>query len=445
MKTSLKQTDVESIAEIVRATTRSQSAVAGPVVYRRQPIHTVYGGAHLFSSAIVEKFRDQSLRSLKENSPTPAAFARALQLAGDQEFHKNLYNRVVDKLRHEPVEDYRIDFEDGFGRRSKEEEDTHAVRAAGEMAKAMVEGTLPPFIGIRVKPTTVQYVGRASRTLDLFLTNLLAQTGNKIPANFVVTLPKVDSVKHIVALVKILDLLEERFGLPAGILKMELMVETPRMFTDILPFVLDLSRGRCVALHFGPYDFTASLDITTSHQRLDHPACDLSRALLQLSFAGTGVFLVDGPTNIIPVGPYRAEKGKSLTPRQHLSNRQVVHEAWRLSYRNISRALEQGYYQGWDLHPAQLPVRYAATYAFFLTEMEHMAHRLKTLLSTASGTSFRQSVFDDAATGRGMINFFQKGFHCGALTEADFRTLGFNPGDVLQGTLMRTFDGKRPK
>ncbi len=445
MKTSLKQTEIDRIAEMVRAATRPQQTPSGPVVFRRQPIHTVYGGAHLFSSSVVEKFKEQSLASLKENAPTPAAFAGALQLAGDQEFHKKLYHRVVEKLRHEPIEDYRIDFEDGFGRRSGEEEDAHALHTAGEMAKAMAEGALPPFTGIRVKPITTQHVGRASRTLDLFLTHLLGRTGNKVPENFVVTLPKVDSVKQIVALVRMLELLEERFGLPAGILKLEIMVETPRMFTEILPFVLDLSRGRCGALHFGPYDFTASLDITTSHQRLDHPVCDLSRSLLQLSFAGTGVFLVDGPTNLIPVGPHRPEKHKQLTNRQRMSNRQAVHDAWRLSFRNISRALEQGYYQGWDLHPAQLPVRYAATYAFFLTEMEQMALRLKTLLGAGSGTSFRQSVFDDAATGRGMINFFQKGFHCGALTEADIRALGFNAGDVLQGTVMHIYDREKKK
>ena len=426
MKTTLKPGDIESIAGIAQVIAGSSAESRLITTSGRQPIHTVYGGAHLFRADIVQKFRDQSLGSLKEYAPTAASFARALELGGSTGFQNKIYQRVVDKLHREPVEDYRIDFEDGFGTRPDEEEDLQAVRVAGELGKAMAAEVVPPVIGLRVKPITMQYVGRASRTLDLFLTHLLEQTGNRLPANFVVTLPKIDSAKQIVALVKLLEILEARFFLPPGILKLEMMFETPQMFTDILPFALDLSRGRCTAVHFGPYDLTASLHITSSHQRLDHPVCDLSRALIQLSLAGTGVFLSDGPTNLIPVGPFRESMNKRLTPRQRLINRRAVHDAWKVSFRNISRALEQGYYQGWDLHPAQLPVRYAATYAFFLTEVEQMSLRLKSFLEAGSGLSSGQALFDDAATGRGLVNFFQKGFHCGALTTSDLNVAGLS-------------------
>jgi citrate lyase beta subunit len=427
MNTSLGQTDLDLIAGIIRDTNTSLPERPGLNTFKRQPIHTVYGGAHLFSADVVRKFSEQSLKSLRENAPTAVSFARAVQLGGDVDFGKKIYQRVLDKLRCEPVEDYRIDFEDGFGLRSDQEEDEHAVRAAGELAKAMAAGSVPPFIGVRIKPLTLQYSGRAIRTLDLFLTRLFEQNGKKLPDNFVVTLPKVDSEKQVIALVKILEILETRFLLSPGILKLEVMVETPRMFAgnnSLLSSLPDLSRGRCFAAHFGPYDFTASLNITSSHQRLDHPACDIARSLIQISLAGTNVFLSDGPTNILPVGPYRAVKGKPLTPRQRLTNRERVHNAWKLSFRNISRALEQGYYQGWDLHPAQLPVRYAATYVFFLAELESTTQRLKTFLDGITRVSLRQSVFDDAATGRGLFNFFRRGFICGALTTRDVKAAG---------------------
>jgi len=64
----------------------------------------------------------------------------------------SVYNRVLEKLKREPVEDFRIDFEDGYGNRPDAEEDGHAESAALEVARGMQEGSLPPFIGIRIKP-----------------------------------------------------------------------------------------------------------------------------------------------------------------------------------------------------------------------------------------------------------------------------------------------------
>src|SRR6476646_10655817 len=100
-----------------------------------------------------------------------------------------VHARVGEKLRNEPVEDFRIDFEDGYGYHSDAEEDAHASEAAGQLARAMHDGTLPPFIGIRIKPLSTASRGRAIRTLDLFLSKLLTDT-RALPPNFVVTLPK---------------------------------------------------------------------------------------------------------------------------------------------------------------------------------------------------------------------------------------------------------------
>lgn len=446
MGTTLTQTDLEMLAGMVKTFSGPSIGEDSILTSRRQPIHTVYGGAHLFSAEIAEKFRNQSLKSLNEYGPTPASFARAIAMGGNADFHKKVYRRVLDKLKHEPIEDYRIDFEDGFGERPDDQEDFHAVRTANELGKAMAAGIVPRGIGIRIKPLNPREAARSARTLDLFLTTLFEETGKKLPANFVVTLPKISSEKQIVALVRLMEMLEKRFQLPSGILKLEVMVETPQMLHNtpagsVLSSLTDLSEGRCVAAHFGPYDFTASLNITSSHQRLGHPVCDITRLLISLSLAGTGVFLSDGPTNILPVGRYREDKGKRLTRRQCLANRQAVHTAWRLSFKNITHALEQGYYQGWDLHPAQLPVRFAATYAFFLSVLEEMTGRLNTFLSGMTRVGLHQSIFDDAATGRGLINFFRRGFQCGALTPEEVRSAGLTEIDLMPRFPERS-DGK---
>jgi len=102
-----------------------------------------------------------------------------------------VYYKVINKLKTEAIEDFRIDFEDGYGNRSDEEEDQAAIDAAMEVARGMKEQTLPPFIGIRIKPFTEEMKERGLRTLDLFLGRLSKETNGKLPENFVVMLPKV--------------------------------------------------------------------------------------------------------------------------------------------------------------------------------------------------------------------------------------------------------------
>ena len=118
----------------------------------RQPVHTVYGGAHLFSAETARKLGDLALRSLETYAPDAETFAEAVGIKG--ELASTVYDRVRDKLKREPVEDFRIDFEDGYGNRAVAEEDGHAESAAAEVARGMEAGTLPPFIGIRIKPFT---------------------------------------------------------------------------------------------------------------------------------------------------------------------------------------------------------------------------------------------------------------------------------------------------
>src|SRR6266540_6633944 len=147
---------------------------------------------------------------------------------------------------------------------------------------------------------------------------------------FVVTLPKIQLPEQVTVLADLYDTIEPRVGLPPRTLRLEFMIETTQSILDErgqsnLPKFLDAARGRAVAAHFGTYDYTASCNITASEQRMDHPACDFARHNMQVAYAGTGLWLSDGATNIMPIPPHRGHK---LTPEQVEENVSTVHRAW---------------------------------------------------------------------------------------------------------------------
>jgi citrate lyase beta subunit len=411
----------ESMQEITRGLQPSLAAFASRYPGespRRQPVHTVYGGAHLFKSNTAPRLSELSMRSFETYAPDAQTFAQALGLP--DKLADTIYGRVREKLSREAVEDFRIDFEDGYGTRPDTEEDGHAVSAALEVAKGLEAGTLPPFIGIRIKTFSEELHTRSIRTLDLFLTTLAKQTGGRLPENFVVTLPKIISPAQVATLSDIFDLLEPKLGLATGSLKMEMMVETTQSIINErgesnLPLMLAAARGRCTAAHFGTYDYTASCSITAAYQDMLHPACDFARHVMQVSFGGTGIWLSDGATNIMPVAPHRGE----LSPKQEGENLQVVHRAWKLHYEHVRHSLANAFYQGWDLHPAQFPTRYAAVFTFFLEGLEAASERLQNFVAKAAQATLVGDVFDDAATGQGLLNYFIRAINCGAVNEQE--------------------------
>ncbi len=412
--------------ELKAANQRFQRAYPGETL-RRQPIHAIYGGAQIFSSGLVKKFSEASLHALREYAPDGKALGRVFHGdAADEALWMRVHERVVHKLKTLPVEDFRIDFEDGYGNRPDAEEDGHAESVAKEVAKGFSEGVLPPFIGIRIKAFSDPCYPRAQRTLDLFLTTLFKETEGKVPDGFVVTLPKVTLPEQTRALARCLGLIEKKVGLAHGILKFEFMVETTQAILNeqgISPLksFVEAGEGRCVGAHFGTYDYTAGCNITAMYQAMEHPACDFAKQMMKVALAGTGILLSDGATNVMPVGPH---KGENLTAAQRKENEVVVHRAWRLSYSNIRHSLADGFYQGWDLHPAQLPVRFAAAYSFFLEGLVPTTDRLKAFMGKAAQATLLGDVFDDAATGQGLLNFFLRGLACGALTEAEAKASG---------------------
>ena len=448
---------------------------------RRQPVHTVYGGAHLFKADSATRLGALALRSLDQFAPDFLTFARAIGLPGAEQLPAagalgtsdlnahlesnpdavkavdpaawlahTIYRRVIEKLQREPVEDFRIDYEDGYGNRPDTEEDGHAAQGAMEVAAGMTRNSLPPFIGIRIKPFTEELRERSVRTLDIFVSTLLEQSGGRLPGNFVVTLPKITIPDQVALLSDLFEALEKQNSLAAGSLKMEMMIETTQsMINDRgeinLPLLLASARGRCVAAHFGTYDYTASCSITAAHQHMMHPACDFAKSLMQVSFAGTGIWLSDGATNIMPVAPHRVAAGEGqLTEEQIEENQTTVERAWKLHYDHIQHSLVGGFYQGWDLHPAQLPTRYAAVYSFFLQSLDAASERLRNFVEKAAKATLVGDVFDDAATGQGLLNYFLRATNCGALTEEEALQLsGLTRDELRSGSFVKILKNRQ--
>jgi citrate lyase beta subunit len=424
MPSSLTRDDTQGIVADLQAANAAFMKRYPGESGKRQPVHVVYGGAQLFKSDSTVKLGAIGLRTLEQYAPDHSRFAHALGLNGNERLEELIYTRVIEKLQREAVEDFRIDFEDGYGNRTDAEEDGHAESVAREVALGLKNGTLSPFIGIRVKPLNEELRERSIRTLDIFLTTLLQESGSVLPPNFIVTVPKVTIPEQVSFFVKILQRLETKLGLESGVLVFEIMIETPQAILNAegrsaLPLLADAGEGRITGAHFGTYDYTAGVNITAAHQRMQHPACNFARHMMQVAFAGTGIWISDGSTTILPVPMHRPPEGGSLNPDQAQENLHGIHRAWKLHFDDIQDSLMRGFYQGWDLHPGQLPTRYAALYSFFLEGFAPAAERLRNFVNKAAQATLVGEVFDDAATGQGLLNYFLRAINCGAVSEED--------------------------
>ncbi len=377
----------------------------------RQPVHTVYVPGDLFTAGTVTTWGNEARAALAAHAPTSAALAEATGVAHDAV--DAVYDAVVAKLSAEPVEDLRIDFEDGYGARPDDEEDAAVLAAAATLATAAESGEAPPYFGIRFKCFERPTRARGLRTLDLFVT-ALADAG-AISDRLLLTLPKVTAVAQVSAMVWACERLEQALGLASGQLRFEVQVETPQAIlgadgSALVAPMVHAGRGRVSGLHYGTYDYSASLGIAAAYQSLDHPAADHAKAVMQLAAAGTGVRLSDGSTNVLPIG----------TTDQ-------VWAAWRLHARLVRRSLERGYYQGWDMHPGHLPTRYLATYTFFRDGLDAVTTRLRSYLEQRAG-----AVLDEPATAVALAGFLARGLDCGAVSESEVTELvGVDPAALL--------------
>ncbi|MFD5748783.1 DUF6986 family protein [Streptomyces sp. NPDC127033] len=386
----------------------------------RQPVHTVYVPADAYGADTVRSWGDQALAALDEHAPDAASLARVLGLS--DELAGPVYERVRDKLVREPVEDLRIDFEDGYGPRPDDEEDEAAARAARlvhEAYDAGAPGASAPYTGIRVKCLEAAVRERSVRTLDIFLSGLMAAGG--LPDGLVLTLPKVTYAEQVAAMARLAGEFEKAYGLEPGRIGFEIQIETSQAIlaadgTATVARMIGAADGRAAGLHYGTFDYSACVGVSAAYQASDHPAADHAKAVMQVAAAGTGVRVSDGSTNVLPVGP---------TPQ--------VHEAWRLHYGLTRRALARAYYQGWDMHPGHLPTRYAAVYAFYREGLAPAAARLAAYVAKAGG-----AVMDEPATARALSGHLLRGLDCGALDHDEVtRLTGLTRADLEGFTLPR--------
>ncbi len=397
---------------------------------RRQPTHVVYGGMHLFTAETPRKLGQLAQTQLTTFAPDPQRLAEIFEL--EPTIASEVFAKVNDKLRAEPIEDYRLDSEDGYGHRSDQDEDEHATTAGRQTRRLFREGTPPPFFGLRLKPLSKELAPRALRTLERFLDGLTDGDERAVPRGLLITLPKVTSPAQLTALADLLDVIERERRLEPGTFRLEAMIESGPGLLDAdgrcsLAAFPRAAKGRLFAAHLGAYDYTASLDVAAPAQSLTHAACDHLRQLMKLAFAGTGVFLSDGATTLLPLAPH---KGTPLTSAQHAENERAVHQAWRAHFANVRHALNQGFYQGWDLHPGQLVPRYVATYAFFLEHREAMTKRLANFIAQLGQATSVGTSFDDAATGQGLLNFFLRGASCGAFGARELSATGLTRAEL---------------
>ncbi|SPF05586.1 DUF6986 family protein [Streptomyces sp. MA5143a] len=360
----------------------------------RQPVHTVYVPGDAFAADTLRTWGDRALATLDAHAPDAASLAAVLglpdHLAGP------VYDRVRAKLEREPIEDLRVDFEDGYGPRPDAEEDEAAARAARLIGQAYANGTAAPYMGIRMKCMEAPVRDRGIRTLDIFLTGLLEAGG--LPDGLVLTLPKVTYPEQVTAMVRLLEAFEKARGLASGRIGFEIQIETSQAIlaadgTATVARMIGAAEGRATGLHYGTFDYSACLGVSAAHQAGDHPAADHAKAIMQVAAAGTGVRVSDGSTNVLPVGPS-----------------EQVHDAWRLHYGLTRRALARAYYQGWDMHPGHLPTRYAAVFAFYREGYEQAAARLSRYANRAGG-----DVMDEPATAKALSGYLLRGLDCGAL------------------------------
>jgi citrate lyase beta subunit len=424
MQTSLAAGATDDLVALVEAAIDAHDARRRRGAWSgRQPVHTVYVPADRVDGGTVAAWGREAVRLLDVHAPGPADLADAVGI--DRGLAGPVRERVAAKLASEPVEDLRIDFEDGYGVREDADEDADAVRDAAVAAAP----DAPAFIGLRVKSFADGHHRRAIRTLDGFVTGMLETTGGRLPAGFVVTLPKIIAVAHVEAFAGVLGRLEEALGLPERRLVFELQVETVESIIGhagrvTLPSLVDAAGGRLVGAHFGVYDYTAACGLPADQQRLDHPACDFARHIMQVPLAGTGIRLSDGSTNRAPTD----------------DSREAVHAVWARHAGLVRRSLAHGFHQGWDMHPSHLVSRFAAVHAFHLAHLDDTVARLAAWSAARDGRAADghgdsgardddpgRGVVDEPATIRALLASLRRAVDCGAADADAYPAGGFDP------------------
>ncbi|MEY8566867.1 hypothetical protein AALF15_09865 [Corynebacteriaceae bacterium 7-707] len=398
---------------------------ATPVTWR-QPVHTVYVPAHLITgdgtpgADLPRRWGSDALAAL-DGHGRPADLARDLGISAD---HAETVGHLTrEKLLREPVEDLRIDFEDGFTQRGvppenrDADEDTRARQAAAVLATWFsAPGTsghaTPAFAGIRFSSFDPAVRDRGLRTLAIVLEELAGRDVLRTVLEndrraLRLTLPKVQHHRQVEAFTGVLRAMEASLGVPE--IPFEVQVETPQAILAAdgaaePARLIAAGEGRVLSLHYGTYDYSASLGVDAAEQALDHPVADHAKDVLQVATAAVGVELSDGSTNRIPVG-----------------TRAGMLEGWRIHHHLVARHLRRGIRQGWDLHAHQLVTRHMTTIAYFRADWRASAERLRDYVA---GDTSRW--MDEPATAKAMAGYLVRAHGCGAVTDRELQTTGLD-------------------
>lgn len=358
-----------------------------------QPVHTVYTSADNAAPDVVSGWSEAAVRILDANRDVLAELA-------DRAVVDDTRARLVEA----PITDLRFDFEDGY---RGDDADGDARRAGTALTNLGVKG------GIRIPGLTAADWRRSVRILE----QVLGEFGT-VPAGFVFTIPKFRALQQVEAAVRLCQALEQAHGLPDRSLRYELQIESPQAViaadgTATVASALQVSEGRCEALHYGTYDYSAACGISAQYQSLDHPVADHAKAVMLAAAAQTGTWVADGSTQVVP----RGDAGQ-------------VAAALRLHFGLVTRSLRRGYYQGWDMHPGHLVTRWMANFTFYRSALAEAAPRLAAYLG-------RTDDFDEPASAEALARAVLRGFDCGAFTE-DSAAVG--PRSVLADLVARKRD-----
>ncbi|CAM3067086.1 HpcH/HpaI aldolase/citrate lyase family protein [Williamsia muralis] len=358
----------------------------------KQPAHTVYVSAADVDADTPGTWGDRASAIADEAAAVVADLDRT-----------GIASLVQARLRSQPIEDLRIDLEDGYGWRPDVVEDRDA-RAAGRTIatwSARPEQA-PNAFGVRCKGLGATERARGLRSLELVL-----DAAGGVPDGFVFTVPKLRAAAQVDAVVMICEELERAHGLPEGALRYELQIESPQavLGADGRATVAEaIHRGgpRLTGLHYGTYDYSAACGIVSSQQSLEHPVADHAKSVMLVAAAQTGVWVSDGSTQVSPVG-----------------SAEVVEAALRRHHRLVTRSLERGFYQGWDMHPGHLVTRWLAVYGFFRSAMSPAVTRLQSYFDRQSS-----EFVDEPATAQSLALVVLRGLSVGAFAEADVLAVG---------------------
>ena len=364
------------------------------------PHQTLYVPADRVTRSTTAEFGAEARRLVEAHAADADAFVDAFGVPA--EVAGRTRDRTLAKLERQPVEDLRVDFEDGYGARPDDEEDRDAEATARAIVDMRAGGPVPPWFGLRVKSFDDEALeARSVRTLERFVSALVEAAGT-VGDGFLITFPKVSTSAQVQRFAEALGDLESRSHRGKGSLRFEVQVETPGSVLGpdgaaAAGRLLEAGGGRISAMHLGVFDYTASLGLMPWEQRLDHPANDFAREVLQVALAGSGVRISDGSSNVVPASD-RTED---------------VRAAWRVQAGQVRHSLARGFYQGWDLHPSHLASRYAAIYGWLLPHLDGAIERVRAWRQRMAA----DGVLDEPATISSLLHYLRLAVTSGAVEE----------------------------